>query len=418
VTWRRAAILAAAVVVVVVAVLAVLTVRDRPDKPEISGGASHTTPPATTSTPPREPVWTGTWAAAVQRGTTTFDRRTLRQIIHTTIAGTSARVRLSNAFGTNPLPVRDVHLARSAGAAAIEPGTDRPLTFDGAAGVTIPPGESKTSDPIEFDVPAETDLAISFYLPATDGPATIHNLANRNNYLGDGNQATSETLAGTRKTSSYFFLSGVDVRNPDAEGAVVAFGASVTDGFGSTFGTHRRWTDLLARRLAGSGRTISVLNSGISGNKLTKDGSGQSAVKRFDRDVLAQPGARWVIFSDDPLNDLGDREPPTVDQIVDATRQLIDRGHAAGLKVYCSTLTPFEGAGYWTERGEAGRQRYNEFVRGDGSGCDAVIDQNAATHDPAAPTRYHSGYDSGDHLHPDDSGMRAIADAIDLSLFR
>ncbi len=405
---------AAAVVVVVAALVLTRTklLTSTDGKP-----TSRPTTVAPTDVPEIPTAWTGTWAVAVQKSATTFDRRTLRQIIHTSIGGTSARIRLSNAFGTNPLPVRDVHLARSAGAAAVDTGTDRPVTFDGATDVTIPPGGSATSDPVEFDVPAAGDLAVSFYLPATSGPATIHGLANRDNYLGAGDQAAAETIAGAHKASSYYFLAGLDVRNGDAAGAVVAFGASVTDGFGSTFGADRRWPDLLSRRLADSGRTVAVLNAGISGNKLTKDGSGQSALTRFDRDVVAQPGVRWVIFSDDPLNDLGDREPPTADQIVDAVRQLISRGHAAGLKFYCSTLTPFQGAGYWTEHAEAGRQSYNDFVRGADSGCDAVVDQDAATHDPDATSRYHDGYDSGDHLHPNDRGMRAIADAVDLSLF-
>jgi hypothetical protein len=162
---------------------------------------------------------------------------------------------------------------------------------------------------------------------------------------------------------------------------------------------------------------VGVLNAGISGNKLTRDGSGESALARFDRDVLAQPGVRWVIISDDALNDLGDPDPPSADQLIGALTELSGRAHNAGLQVYCSTLTPFEGAGYWTGGGESARDAINSHVRGEGSGCDAVIDQDAATRDPDSPTRYLGEYDSGDHLHPNDAGLRAIAGAVDLTLF-
>jgi lysophospholipase L1-like esterase len=198
---------------------------------------------------------------------------------------------------------------------------------------------------------------------------------------------------------------------------VVTLGASITDGFGSAYGGNRRWPDLLAARLNDSGRTVGVLNAGIKGNMLLKDWSGQSAVNRFDRDVLAQSGVKWVIFSDDPLNDLGADDAPSGDELIAGLRGLIDRSHNAGVKFLCSTLTPFQGAGYWTERGEAGRKQINDFIRSPGSGCDAVVDQDAATHNPASPTRYKRDFDSGDHLHPNDDGMKAIADAVPLEAF-
>jgi lysophospholipase L1-like esterase len=360
--------------------------------------------------------WVGTWAVAGQRRDVTFADRTLRQIVHTSIGGGTARVRLSNALGTDPLTVRDVHLARSAGGDDIDVGSDRRVTFEGAGEVTVPVGGWVSSDPVNLEVPALGELAVSFHLPRTTGPATAHSLAGRDNYLGAGDQAGAESISGVRRTSSYYFLAGVDVRNPATAGAVVALGASVTDGFGSAFGADRRWPDLLARRLAASGRGVAVLNAGISGNKLLRGGSGPSAQDRFDRDVLAQPGVRWVIFSDDPLNDLGGTDPPTGAQLVDGIRGLIARAHAAGLKFYCSTLTPFEGAGYWTPRGEQARAAVNAFVRSPG-GCDGVVDQAAATHDPDDPTRLRGEFDSGDHLHPNGAGLKAIADEVDLNLF-
>ncbi|MFE2431632.1 GDSL-type esterase/lipase family protein [Streptomyces sp. NPDC059373] len=199
---------------------------------------------------------------------------------------------------------------------------------------------------------------------------------------------------------------------------MVALGASITDGVASSTDSNRRWPNDLAVRLANSGRTIGVLNQGISGNRLLVDGAGQSAIHRFARDVTGQPGATWVIFSDDPINDLGSTNPPpSSSQLIAGVQQLISSAHQNGLKFLCSTLTPYQGASYWTQDGETAREAFNSFVRGSGSGCDAVVDQDAATHDPAAPTRYLSAYDSGDHLHPNEAGLQAIANAVNLNLF-
>jgi lysophospholipase L1-like esterase len=362
-------------------------------------------------------AWVGTWAVAVQSGGRGFERQTLRQIVHASIGGAGARVRLSNQFGTAPLTVGDVHVARHAGNGTVVPATDRPVTFAGAATVTIPAGSSAVSDAVAFAVPPGGDVAVSAYLPTATGAATHHDLGNRDNYVAAGDQSAAASISGAQRTSGYFFLAGLDVRNPAAAGAVVTLGASITDGLGSSHGADRRWPDLLAKRLRDSGRTVGVLNTGISGNRLIADGAGESALRRFERDVLAQPGVRWVIFSDDPLNDLGDADPPAGAELIDALKQLIARSHDAGVRFLCSTLTPFEGADYWTPRGESGRAAVNAFLHGEGSGCDAVIDQDTATHDPAAPTRFRAAYDSGDHLHPGDRGMQAIADAVDLGTF-
>jgi lysophospholipase L1-like esterase len=181
--------------------------------------------------------------------------------------------------------------------------------------------------------------------------------------------------------------------------------------------SNRRWPNDLSVRLANSGRTVGVLNQGISGNKLLADGAGPSALNRFDRDVLGQSGVRWVIFSDDPINDLGGPNPPTGDQLIAGLQQLISRAHQAGISFLCSTLTPYQGYGSWTPAGESARDAVNAFARGSGSGCDGVVDQDTATHDPANPTRYLPAYDSGDHLHPDEAGLQAIANAVDLNVF-
>ncbi|MDW5265491.1 MULTISPECIES: SGNH/GDSL hydrolase family protein [Acidobacteriaceae] len=204
----------------------------------------------------------------------------------------------------------------------------------------------------------------------------------------------------------------------EAHGTVVTLGASITAGVKSTPDTSRDWPSVLAARLADEGSHISVLNKGISGNRLLVNGAGPSALSRFDRDVLSQPDVHWVIFSDDPINDLGSTRPaPTGDQLIAGIQQLIARAHQKDIQFFCSTLTPYEGANYWTSSGEVAREQVNAFLHSEKSGCDAVIDQDAATHDPAHPTRYLPAYDSGDHLHPNDAGHRAIANAIDLSLF-
>ncbi|GAA0481908.1 SGNH hydrolase [Paractinoplanes deccanensis] len=359
----------------------------------------------------------GTWAVAVQRGGREFGKQTVRQIAHTSIGGSGVRVRLSNVFGTGPLTLANIHVALSTGGAAIDPATSTAVTFGGSPTVTIPAGQAAQSDAIGFTLPAGGDVAVSAYLPNGSGATTQHAYAGRHNYVGWNDQTTNATIQDAQTVDSYFFLAGVDVRNPEAEGAVVTLGASITDGRESTLGANRRWPDLLAARFTAAGRTVGVLNTGINGDKLLLDGGDQSAQTRFDRDALDQPGVKWIIFSDAAINDLGD-ERPTGDQLITALKSLIRRSHDAGVKIFCSTLTPFEGTGYWSAEGETGRTAVNAFLRSAGSGCDAVVDLDTATHDPNDKTRYLPAYDSGDHLHPNDAGMRAIANAVDLSLFR
>jgi lysophospholipase L1-like esterase len=362
--------------------------------------------------------WTGTWAVSPQSGGTSFDRQTLRQVVHTSIGGTAARVEVSNAFGSAPLTIADVHVAQRATGSTITAGTDHPVTFGGQASTVIPAGGLAVSDPVAFAVPASSDVAVSMYLPGGTGTSTFHQQGNATNYVAPGDVSGNTTLSGAQTTGSYFFLTNLDVQADTAQGAVVALGASITDGVASATDSNRRWPNDLAVRLAGAGRTVGVLNQGISGNRLLVDGAGQSALNRFDRDVLAQPGARWVIFSDDPINDLGSTSPPpSSDQLIAGAKQLVTRAHQQGLKFLCSTLTPYKGAGYWTQQGETAREAFNAFVRSASSGCDGVVDQDVATHDPADPARYLPAYDAGDHLHPNEAGLQAIADAVDLNLF-
>ncbi|MBW6439947.1 SGNH/GDSL hydrolase family protein [Actinoplanes hulinensis] len=334
--------------------------------------------------------------------------------MHTSIGGDSARVRFSNEFGSGPLVIGSAYLANRAGGGTVT--GSRPVTFGGATSVTVPAGQTAVSDEVAFPVPADGDVAVTVHLPTTAG-GTMHGIAVQDTYVASGDQAAAGTLSGAKTESSWYFLSGLDVRNADAAGAVVAFGASITDGFGSRLNGNQRWPDLLADRLRAAGHTVGVLNAGISGNRLTVDDRGESALNRFERDVLSRPGARWVIILDDAINDLGAADPPSAAELIGALGKLVERAHGAGLRVICATLTPYEGAGYWTAHGEAARGEINAFLRGPGSGCDAVLDADRATHDPSAPTRFRPAYDSGDHLHPGAAGLQAIADAVPLDVF-
>ena len=268
--------------------------------------------------------WIGTWSASPQTSSTTFAQQTLRQIVHTSISGTAARVQLSNVFGTQPITIADVHLAERSSGSSIVPGSDVAVTFGGQPQTTIAVGGVAVSDSVPFAVTALSDVSVSLYLPDATGPATSHQLGEQTNYVASGDVSGDATLANPQTNGSYYFLVNLDVQNPAAAGAVVALGASITDGYASTSDANARWPNDLASRIRKSaGRTIGVLNQGISGNQLLVDGSGQSALHRFSRDALGQPGVRWVIVSDDPINDLGSSNPPTSDQLIAGLQQLI-----------------------------------------------------------------------------------------------
>ncbi|MFY0573990.1 SGNH/GDSL hydrolase family protein [Cystobacter fuscus] len=361
--------------------------------------------------------WVGTWAASPQASGDTFNAQTLRQIVRTSIGGSVVRVEVSNQFGSQPLRISNVRIALRGNGSSIVSGTDRAITFGGSTQITIPVGARLTSDPIQFQVPAFGDVAISMYLPSATGPATTHQTGQQTNYIAPGDVGSSVNLSNVSTTGSYYFLANLDVQNPQALGSVVTLGASITDGVGSNFNGNDRWPNILAKRLLQQGIQVGVLNQGISGNRSLADGAGLSAEHRFDSDVLAQPGVRWVIYSDDPINDLMASPQPTATQLIDVLKRLIAKAHQNQIKFFCSTLTPYEGTTGWTSSQEQARQQFNSFVRGAASGCDAVIDQDTATHDPANPTRFLPAFDTGDHLHPNVAGLAAIANAVDLGLF-
>ncbi|RKR91964.1 lysophospholipase L1-like esterase [Micromonospora pisi] len=362
--------------------------------------------------------WTGTWSVAYETTGGTFPAQsTTRQIVHTSIGGTATRLRLSNVFNDEPLTLSDFHVAQRASGSSIVAATDRSVTFGGQASVTIPAGGEAVSDAVPFEVLPESDVAVSFYAPVRAEGVSSHQFAFADQYLANGNVTGAASLSVMQTFSSYFILSDLEVLNPAATGSVVALGASITEGHLSSYGTNRRYPNLLAARLNASGRTVGVLNEGIAGNQLLGVGTGPSALDRFERDVLGRSGVRSVIFADNPINDLASGREPTGTQLIDGLKQLITKAHAADVAFYCATLTPFEGHWAWSPSRETARGQYNAFVRGSGSGCDAVVDFDTATHDPAAPTKFRADIDSGDHLHPNDVGMQAMANTIPVTLF-
>jgi lysophospholipase L1-like esterase len=348
----------------------------------------------------------------------TFAGQTLRQIVRISVGGKRVRLQISNLFGTEPLRVEDLHLALRRSGSSIVVSSDRQLRFHGSTKLVIPAGASAFSDPVSFEAPALAELAISMYLPGTMGPVTFHGSTHQTSYVRAGDASGAPEMEDAETSKSVYFLSNLDVDEPGVRGTIVALGASITEGYNAADDSDHRWSDQLALRLVRQDLSVGVLNLGISGNRLLVDGSGESAENRFERDVLQQSNVRWVIFSDDPINDLGSRPSPSGEALIAALQRLIARTHERRIRFICSTLTPFEGARAWTPAEEEEREKINSFIRSAGSGCDGVVDQDAATHDPDHPTEYLAAYDHGDHLHPNDAGHKVIANSIDLAIFR
>jgi len=370
--------------------------------------------------------WVGTWTASPQRvaAPIQINGQTVRQIVHTSLGGERVRVRFSNAYGTSGLVIGSAHVAISTGGATISSTTDRVLTFNGSPTIIIPAGALVVSDPVTLNVPALGDLAVSLFLPANVAATTQHPVGLQTTYVSASGDFTGAAIEPTTTTQSYYFLTGVEVSGSNRARAIVTLGDSVTDGFGSTPDTDQRWPNLLAERL--QSQRLAVLNAGVSGNRVLHDFVGTSALARLDRDTLVQTGVKYVIVGEGN-NDLlipgligNPAEVVTVAQIIQGHRQMIDRAHALGLRIYGSTLTPVEGypfPGFWTPDLEAKRQAVNHWIRASRA-YDAVIDFDKLLRDPNHPSRLLPAYDSGDHLHPNDGGYRTMADAIDLSLFR
>ena len=352
--------------------------------------------------------------------------QTLRQIVRVSAGGSRLRLVLSNTFGTAPLVIGAAHVALHDKDGAISRTGGR-ATFSEQGSFTIPAGATVVSDPVDLVFAPLADLAIDLYLPgelaAPGSPLTMHSGAFQTNYVSsDGNHAGLPALPVQAKTASWFLLSRIEVAAAAPSPVVVAFGDSITDGARSTPDTNGRWPDHLMRRLVmQGGRSVAVINAGIGGNRLLSEGlprAGMNALARFDRDVLLQPGVTHVVIMEG-INDIGNARQnpsPGAADLIAAHRQLIARARARGLTVIGATLTPFEGAAYWTAEGEAKRQALNQWIRSSGA-YDGVIDFDAVTRDPASQTKFLPQYDSGDHLHPNDAGYKAMGEAVDLRLF-
>jgi lysophospholipase L1-like esterase len=346
-------------------------------------------------------------------------------IVRTSIGGPRVRVELSNAYGTAPLMVGAAHIALRASGGAIASGSDRALTFGGKPSFSIPPGALALSDPVNLTVPKLGNLAISVYFPADTGPFTMHSTGLHTTYILAGDVTGVSVLGDVPTTRSWYFVSSVDVAAPADTGLIVAFGDSITDGATSTVDTDRSWPSLLAQRLLANPATanLAIVNQGISGNRVLREGTATNALARFDRDVLSQAGVRWVMLLEG-INDIGNASRAnfegennvTADDLIQGMKQLVERAHMRGIKVAGCTLTPYAGAAYYSEKGEEIRSAYNQWIR-TGGAFDAVVDFDKATRDPANPKQIRADYNIMDHLHPNDAGYKAMADAVDLSIF-
>jgi lysophospholipase L1-like esterase len=389
----------------------------RPGTPP-AGSSGAATPASGTST-------TGsTNEAPVLPPPPSFSNQTLRMIVRPSVGGRRAVVHLSNVFGTGPLRVGSVHIALREKESAIAAGSDRALTFSGKSAFTIPPGAEVVSDPVDLDIPKLADVAVSVYVPGKDSSPTTHLTGLHTTYISkDGDFSGAAAIADATTSNAWYWVSGLDVLASKNSGTIVAFGDSITDGATSTPDTDHSWPSLLAKRLAANKATadLAIVNEGISGNRLLADGAGVSALARFDRDVLSQPGVKWVIVMEG-INDIGigslsgPESAVTADDLIGAQKQLIERAHMHGIKVAGATLTPYQGAIYYSDDGEVLRQAVNQWIR-TSQAYDAVIDFDMVTRDAANPKQIRADYNIRDHLHPNDAGYQAMADAIDLSIF-
>ena len=374
--------------------------------------------------------WVGTWAAspcaeANQNNQFGSADTTIREIVHVSIGGPIVRIVLSNEFGLDPLTIGAAHIALSAGHGEINLASANALTFGGRPSVTIPPGAMVVSDPADLKLPAFADIAVSLFIPAQPiQQISQHSFADQTSYSVPGNVIGSKTLESPKEIYNWPFLKGIDVKTTANSASIVTFGDSITDGALSTRNANARWPDVLARRLQADKKTnkLGVLNEGIGGNRILHDTTGPSALARFDRDVIAQAGVKYVVVMES-INDIGHATDPnkpydviTAQDLIVGLGQLATRAHTHGIKVIGATLTPFVGAKYQSTEGETMRQAVNQWIR-TSNHFDAVIDFDKLTTDPTHPGMFLPLDDSGDHLHPGDAGYKAMGESIDLNLF-
>jgi lysophospholipase L1-like esterase len=375
-----------------------------------------------------EGTWVGTWSSApLCFGPATllglprdleFNDQSVRMVVHTSIGGERVRVRLSNECGREPLEIAAASVGIREAGASIRPGTERTLTFETQSSVAIPAGATATSDPVDLELTSLEDLTITIYLPGRTAPTTSQPLAALS-YLSEGGDFTDaiDDTPFQTQLRHWVFLDAVEVFSRDEASAVVAFGDSVTEGTGTTFAANRRWPDFLSRRFVAAGKNIGVLNEGINGNKLLNSLLGDSALLRFDEDVLGHAGVKYVVLLEG-INDIGTGSPDvTAAEMIEGYRDLIRRAHEAGLEIFGGTLTPAEHTpfSFYEPYEESKRVEVNRFIRESGE-FDAVFDFAAAVSDPDDPTRWRDGF-SIDQLHPSDAAAEAMANVVDLSLF-
>lgn len=380
-----------------------------------------------------EPRWVGTWATApvaeaAEKENLALANATLRQVVRLSLGGERFRFRLSNAFGMAPLSLHGASVALAGPDGTIDAATLRRLSFSGRPDVTIPAGASYLSDPLDFPVPRQGDVAISLHVDRPPALLTVHGGARATSFLVPGDALAAPALSEPVRFTRWYFINGIDVLVDDpAAASIVLLGDSITDGYGVKPETNQRWPDAFVRLLQARSDVVplGVLNLGIGGNALLRGGLGPNALARFDRDVLGQAGARWLLIFGG-INDIGGRiearkkgaEYSSAAEIIAAYEQLIARARTAGLRVLGATVTPYEGAGfYFSPDGEADRQAVNRWIRTCGR-FDAVVDFDAALRDPAQPSRLAPEYDSGDHLHPSMAGYQRLAESVDVTLFK
>jgi lysophospholipase L1-like esterase len=389
--------------------------------------------------------WVSAWSTAMHAPlpfpglppSPVFENQTIRMIVRPTIAGGRVRIRLSNSFGTTALNIGAVHIAVASQDSKILPETDHAVTFGGASSVTIPPGAPVLSDAVDLKVSRFTEIAVSLFLPEKTSSSTVHFWGQHKSYIsGTGDFSSKSDIPSATTSAAWYWLADLEVWASDQTAATVTLGDSITDGVGATQGDYTDWPDVLANRLAEQGVSgLAVLNEGIGGNRILRDGAGVNALARLDRDVLAQPGIVNLILLEG-INDIGwphmkpklpngtvMKEAPFASQLVNTQeliaglQQIIERAHQHSIKVFGATLTPYEGADYYSEDGEATRQEVNQWIRTSGA-FDGVVDFDAAVRDPIHPRQFREGYHSGDHLHPSAAGYKAMANSIDLTMLR
>jgi lysophospholipase L1-like esterase len=349
--------------------------------------------------------------------------QTVRMIVHTSIAGKKLRVELTNAFGRTAVSIGNAHIAIRTAESSIDTSSDRQLTFGGSKSVDIRPGMVIISDPVDLDVKAMSDLAVSLYVVKSEGTPAIHTPGLHTTYISKGNTASAASMPEPTTNTVYLWLRSVDVVAPANDFAIACLGDSITDGYATTVDKDQTWPALLAKRLSErkAGPHIAVINEGISGNQILRDGAGVSAMARLDRDVLSEPGVRWIVLLEG-INDInlhGQITGPnalTAEDLIKGDREIIARAHTHKIKVVGATVMPEEGVWLSGPVGEATRQKLNQWIRTSGE-FDAVVDFDAAVLDKEHPARIRPDFNPGDNIHPNDLGNAAMANAFDLTVF-